>query len=128
MPIGVDAKPAETGETKANKDVEENREVNVSKVEENKDSKADPFDDKEGGNPDNSWVDEVVVDRADADDEEGADRDGDGGEDDGQHEVHNQHFVAKPCIFIFEYVIWNKKYPNQDCFLDGVYGVLSQFP
>ena len=99
MPIGVDAKPAETGETKANKDVEENREVNLSKVEENKDSKADPFDDKEGGNPDNSWVDEVVVDRADADDEEGADGDGDGGKDDAEHAENNYHFIVYPLIF-----------------------------
>ena len=89
MPIGVDTKPAETGETKANKDVEENREVNVSEVEENKYSKADPFDDKEGGNPDNGGVDEVVVDRADADDEEGADGDGGGGKEDGDHEEDN---------------------------------------
>ena len=114
MPIGVDEKPAETDDAKLNKDVDENREVNVLVVEEDKDREADSVNDEEGGDPENGGEDEVIVGGADADDEEGADGDGDGGEDDGQHEVHNQHFVAKPCIFIFKYVIWNKKHPNQN--------------
>ena len=56
------------------------------------------MDDEAGRDPENGGVDEVVVGGADADNEEGADRDGDGGEDDGQHDVHNQHFVANPRI------------------------------
>ena len=47
------------------------------------------MDDEAGRDPENGGVDEVVVGGADADNEEGADRDGDGGEDDGQHDVHN---------------------------------------
>ena len=89
MPIGVDAKPTETGNAKVDNDVEEIRDVNVSKVEKNKDSKADPFYDKEGRDPDNGGEDEVVIGGTEAGDEKGADGDGDGGKDDGEHEEHN---------------------------------------
>ena len=86
MPIGVDAKPTETGYAEVNKEVEEIGDFNVGKVEEGEDSKAEPFDDKEGRDPDNGGEDEVVVGRAEADDEEGADGDGGGGKEDGDHE------------------------------------------
>ena len=75
MPIGVDAKPTETGNAEVNNEVKEIRDFNVGKVEESKDSKAGPFDDKEGRDPNNGGVDELVVGRAETDDEEGADGD-----------------------------------------------------
>ena len=50
-------------------------------------------------NPNNGGVDELVVGRAETDDEEGADGDGDGGKDDAEYAEDNYLFIAFPLIF-----------------------------
>jgi len=95
----VDAKPAEADNAEVDKDVDENRWVNVAEVEDDEDYEADDPDDKEGGDPDEGGVDEVVVGGADADDEEGAGGERDGGQDEAEDALPNVNFSVNLPIF-----------------------------
>ena len=65
----MDTKPAEADNAEVNKDNDEIRRVDIAEVEEDEDYKADDPDDEEGGDPDESGVDVVVVGGADSDNE-----------------------------------------------------------
>jgi len=99
LPIGVDTEPAETDDEELNKDVDENRRVNIAEVEEDEDYEADDPDDEEGGDPDEGGVDEVVVGRADAYDEEGAGGERDGGHDEAEDALPDVDFSPNLPIF-----------------------------
>ena len=99
LPIGVDTKPAEADDAEVDKDVDENRWVNVAEVEDDEDYEADDPDDEEGGDPDEGGVDEVVVGGADADDEEGAGGERDGGQDEAEDALPNVNFSANLPLF-----------------------------
>jgi len=95
----VDTKPAEADDAEVDKDVDENRWVNVAEVEDDEDYEADDPDDKEGGDPDEGGVDEVVVGGADADDEEGAGGERDGGQDEAEDALPNVNLSTNLPIF-----------------------------
>jgi len=95
----VDAKPAEADDAEVDKDVDENRWVNVAEVEDDEDYEADDPDDEEGGDPDKGGVDEVVVGSADADDEEGAGGERDGRQDEAEDALPNVNFSANLPFF-----------------------------
>ena len=65
----MDTKPAEADNAEVNKDNDEIRCVDIAEVEEDEDYKADDPDYEEGGDPDESGVDVVVVGGADSDNE-----------------------------------------------------------
>jgi len=115
----VDAKPAEADNAEVDKDVDENRWVNVAEVEDDEDYEADDPDDKEGGDPDEGGVDEVVVGGADADDEEGAGGERDGGQDEAEDALPNVNFSVNLSIFprtIFPWTIIVCRYVNLPIF------------
>jgi len=99
LPIGVNTKPAETDDEELNKDIDENRCVDIAEVKEDEDYEANDPDDEEGGDPDEGGVDEVVVGSADAYDEEGAGGERDGGHDQAEDALPDVHFSTNLPIF-----------------------------
>ena len=122
LPIGVDTNPAEAGDGQQEKDVYEEGGVNVCGVEDDEGHYVDNVDDEEGWDPDQGGVDEVIVEGADADDEEGVGGDGDGGEDDAEYTEPNENFMADNSILKLECVICKRnvtKHTFRDTLFDN---------
>ena len=96
--------------------------VNLCGVEDDEGHYVDNVNDEEGWDPDQGGVDEVIVEGADADDEEGVGGDGDGGEDDAEYTEPNENFMADNSILKLKCVICKRnvtKHTFRDTLFDN---------